>query len=801
MEATMKRVRWVLAGCVWAAAAAHAEDRVRQQRVEAQVQELQVPALQIQNAFGGAMRRTPGFAQNGRVGAFHEPFEGPLTAAKVQRAVDDAVRYFRAHQAPDGAIAEGGYAQGGYTSLAALTLLAAGASPETDDGLRKALNWLAGVEVDNTYVRAIRANVWEYALRKAPYDTRLRDALRKDYDWLVKALGDKEGWRYSMGSTDWDNSVTQYGVLGVWAAARAGIEPGDEFWVRMSRHFRKVQNPDGGWGYTGSGSTANMATAGLATMFLVFDKYHGKSFYSRENPRAFSSGDAAECLVSIEKGMRWLGQRGGGYGDGYYLYGIERTGVAGGRKYIGDEDWFAKGALEALRRQTGDGAMPLGGHGGVVGNTAFATLFLVYGGAPVAFGKLQWGDGQTWNLNPRDLANVAKHLWSAYERPLNWHVVSVRAPAAEFEAPILFVSGAGRAALSDADVAKLREYVEGGGTILAEPSDRDPEFAAALEALPRRMFPEKDYPEYRLAPLPPDHGLFTVTKQDWQSLPRLRGVSDGSRTFFLLSDGYLSADWQMDRTDSDAFRLAMNLLFYATDLRELEGRFASVVPEGKPAAARERKARVARLKHAGGGEGAPMDWVAGPECWRRFAPYAKHICGSALEETAPVSLADGKAPDVEFLHVTGRRGLKLGETERAALKAFVEKGGTVLVDAYAGSRAFAEQARAEIEAVFGPLSDLTDDSVLASGKFLGGSDLTRGIRASRAARRAMREKGGAAGAARLKVVTREKRPAVLFSELDLTAALAGVDNYQSMGYRPDSARRIVGNLVAYATAD
>ena len=32
--------------------------------------------------------------------------------------------------------------------------------------------------------------------------------------------------------------------------------------------------------------------------------------------------------------------------------------------------------------------------------------------------KLEYGGGSDWNLNPRDLANLSKHMWSAYERPL-----------------------------------------------------------------------------------------------------------------------------------------------------------------------------------------------------------------------------------------------------------------------------------------------------------------------------------------------------------------------------------------------
>ena len=225
-----------------------------------------------------------------------------------------------------------------------MTILAAGGDPAADDGLRKALEFLAKQKPDNTYVRGIRANVWEYALRKVPDEKRYRDLLEEDYKWLLAALGDKPGWRYQMASTDWDNSCTQYGVLGIWAATRAGFDPGDKFWIKLSKHFRDCQGPTGGWGYIGGDQpTPNMATAGLASQFLVFDMYHGKTAYSRANPRTFTDGDAAAVLKSIDRGMDWLGKSQGDKGDGYYLYGIERAGVASGRKYIGGQDWFAQG--------------------------------------------------------------------------------------------------------------------------------------------------------------------------------------------------------------------------------------------------------------------------------------------------------------------------------------------------------------------------------------------------------------------------------------------------------------------------
>jgi len=722
----------------------------------------------------------------------------PLTAARIRAAIDNAVVFLRGLQARDGSIEVGGR-NGGCTALAALAMLAAGADPAGDDQLRKALDWLAGIDPDDTYVRGIRANVWEYALRKVPYDTKIRELLKKDYEWLMDAMNDT-AWRYNKGSRDWDNSCSQYAVLGIWAAARAGFEPPEAFWQKVSRHFLKVQGDDGGWSYTTGRSTPNMTTAGLASMFLVFDACHGKSFYSAETPRTFTEGDAAEVLASIERGMAWLGKARGRKNDGYYLYGIERTGVASGRRYFGGEDWFRTGAEVVLASQRRNGSIPIGSWGGPAINTAWCTLFLVYGGAPVAFSKLQYGDGPDWNLNPRDLANVAKQLWSAYERPLNWEVVSIDTAARDLDAPILFLSGAKAATFTEEQVLMLREYLLRGGTIFAEPTDRSEAFADSMHELLRLMFASDEYPKPGLTPLPANHGVYTVLKQDWKQRPRLLGMSDGSRTFFFLSQGYLSADWQMNRTDSDAFKLATNLLFYVTDRGELEGKFATALPDTPPAAPRDAVVTVARVKHVSARHRAG-DWNAAPLAWQAFAPYATHVTGCRLAERRPVSLGDDDLADIQVLHITGREGLHLTARQRAALKRFVDGGGFVLVDAYAGSQPFAKAAREQLEALFGELKPLAADHVLAAGRFEGGEDLSRAVRFTLPARRLLRARGEKPEGQKLRVATIDGRPAVLFSEFDLSAAMAGVANYGAVGYRPRSARKIAGNILAYAMVD
>ena len=731
----------------------------------------------------------------GAIGAaIHERFEPPLTAAKIARALDDAVLFLRSQQAEDGSIGEQSYAQGGSTALATLALLAAGRHPASDHTLRRSLSWLSELKPDNTYVRGIRANVWEYALRRVPHEGRYRAALRADLDWLLRAQGRQGAWRYNATSRDWDNSCTQYAVLGAWAAARAGLDPGDAFWSKVSGHFRRVQNGDGGWGYTGAGSSPNMATAGLASMFLVFDMLYGKDTWRADRPGTFSSGEAAEALTAISRGMEWLGQAQGDRDNAYYLYGIERTGVASGRKYIGGEDWFSRGALAALTRQGPDGSVQMG-YTPVI-STSLVTLFLVYGGAPVAFNKLQHGAGQDWNLNPRDLANLTKHLWSSFERPLAWYSVSVDAPVRELEAPVLLVTGSEGASFSDTQVDRLREYVLRGGTILAEPSDHAAPFRRSMVALLERLFPAASHPGHRLAPLPEDHGVYTVLRRDWTERPRLSGASDGARTFFFLSEGYLTGAWQRNEVQNDAFALAENLLFYATDLGVPGSRLASRLPETRPAPARDARVRVARLRHGEQGP-HPRDWDAARFSLDALAGYARHVAGIEVEERPPASLSDGAPRQVDLLHLTGREELRLSTAEREALRAFVAAGGTLLVDAWAGSPRFAASARRELEAVFGGLQPLAPGDPVIEGRFEGGEDLGRGVRLRLEARRRLRTEGRMARGPQLEGVRIGSRTAVVFSALDLGAGLAGVEAYRAIGYRPASAMRIATNLLCY----
>ncbi len=173
------------------------------------------------------------------------------------------------------------------------------------------------------------------------------------------------------------------------------------------------------------------------------------------------------------------------------------------------------------------------------------------------------------------------------------------------------------------------------------------------------------------------------------------------------------------------------------------------------------------------------------------------MTGRTLKEAAPVVLGKDSLDGVRLLHLTGRTGLTLTDAERAALKKFVEGGGTLLVDSHAGSTAFTKAARKELEALFGPLKPLSSDPVLAEGKFEGGADLTSGVGFTLPARQQIRAHGEKPEGQKLLVARVKGRSAVLFSEFDLVAAGSGIANYKALAYKPESARKVLGNLVTY----
>ncbi|GAF90399.1 unnamed protein product, partial [marine sediment metagenome] len=266
----------------------------------------------------------------------------------------------------------------------------------------------------------------------------------------------------------------------------------------------------------------------------------------------------------LQRALNWFDKHyspSASFGGGpyyYYLYGVERIGLASGYKYFGKKDWYKLGATRLINTQRGGGW-------GSVKDTSFALLFLVRGRAPVLFNRLEY-DGE-WNNRPRALANLTRWTSRKFEREVNWQIINLQTEVEEWhDAPILLISGARKPTFTPKDLDKLREFVWQGGMILsvAECRTKGRVFDRAMRG-PKGVY-SKLFPNYELKRLPNDHPIYTAHFRLKRRIP-LRAISNGVRILAMHTDEDLLLPWQTNAvaTGKDAFELAFNLVFYATD--------------------------------------------------------------------------------------------------------------------------------------------------------------------------------------------------------------------------------------------
>ena len=251
----------------------------------------------------------------------------------------------------------------------------------------------------------------------------------------------------------WDNSNSQYGLLGVWAGAEVGMEVPDQYWKDVQDHWVKWQLRTGEWSYRAHETKGYLAmtSAGVASLLVTHDYL--------DIPQVHGTVGRPPYSPSLEAGLAWLEA-----GDnsvtvpgpdthyaGYDLFGIERVGLASGYKYFGVHDWYRELAAEAVGWQFPNGAWGHEDHGvDTVVETAYALLFLARGRHPVMMTKLKFD--KYWDNRPRDVANLAKFAGRELERPLNWQVVSIDHDWPDyFDSPVLYIASHQAPTLKPAD--------------------------------------------------------------------------------------------------------------------------------------------------------------------------------------------------------------------------------------------------------------------------------------------------------------------------------------------------------------
>lgn len=166
---------------------------------------------------------------------------------------------------------------------------------------------------------------------------------------------------------NYDNSNTQYALLGLRACAEADIEIPQDVWADAEKHLLRTQSNDGGWNYSAGGYSYGSMTAGGLGGLATCKYYQRKKV--KEDP-------------DIQKAVNWLGknftvmENPGMRGNPtawhyYYLYGLQRAGVLAESDSFGPHNWYHLGARFLIIEQADDGSWNKSAQ-----DTCFAVLFL-----------------------------------------------------------------------------------------------------------------------------------------------------------------------------------------------------------------------------------------------------------------------------------------------------------------------------------------------------------------------------------------------------------------------------------------
>ncbi len=300
------------------------------------------------------------------------PEAGALDQALIHLALEKGAAALKAVMAKEPAKGKGPWEYGGHpvgtTALVLLALHASG-SDAKDRVFMAGLRWLLEQPVpDTTYDAGLVAMTLETIGGKR-HKLKITEAARL----LIASQNEAGFWGYPSGNGDHSNS--QYAILGLRHAARAGVSISDRVWKDALEHWLATQNEDGGWSYVPQSkrdtSASSMTAAGVSSLLICLEN------------GTFDAAARTTAEAALDRGFTALGTLMNLGKDGLYaLYGIERAAVLGRRASMAGKPWYGPGAQRILDEQGADGLWT-GSYARPV-DAAFAILFLKKATTPIA---------------------------------------------------------------------------------------------------------------------------------------------------------------------------------------------------------------------------------------------------------------------------------------------------------------------------------------------------------------------------------------------------------------------------------
>ncbi len=668
--------------------------------------------------------------------AFAQAQTDDVLREKVKTAIQRGQKFLLSRQNGNGSFQsgyEGPYSVGS-NSLVGLALITSGMDPK-EDSIQKCLRYIRSEQLpQGTYDIGLAI-----LFLSAAGEARDKPRIQQMAETLIEQQVPSGGWGYGMdgnNSTRWDNSTTQFAILGLREACfQTGMKVDQKVWRKARDHWLNSQmgprdavngSP---WGYSSDqgGVRGSMTVAGLASLEIINSFLIENELTPDGKLDCCGQSNTTTADEAIDAGVRWMNNNirihsnpGGGFLL-YYLYGLERAGKFSGQRFFGKTDWYREGASFLVEGQSpADGAWQGDNEGPAIG-TSLSLLFLAKGLSPVLINKLQYGPRDPnsgaivradWNRHRHDVSNLVdaisiKEQWPHY---LSWQTLDLQVAvkgegvAALQQAPIAYLAGDQKLdSISNEEVALLRDYIIQGGFLFAVQNCDSAAFDQGFRQLITRLFPDGDY---QLRKLENTHDIYRSEAVFASDPPELWGVDFGCRTAIVYAPYDHSCRWDKwmrndTRTNVDiksqigkSMQLGVNVVAYATG-RELRDKLQR--PEalaGVDEADSRSGLRIGRVKHSGG-------WDTAASAVHHLQ-VALHKVGVESSAETPILAANDPALfTCPVLYMHGRKNFTFSPEEATQLKAYFDNGGFLMADACCGAKPFDVSFRKAIQQIFG----------------------------------------------------------------------------------------------------
>ena len=433
---------------------------------------------------------------------------------------------------------------------------------------------------------------------------------------------------------------------------------------------------------------------------------------------------------------------------------------------------------------------------------------------PSLFGKVVWGEQGSftygtgdstkitdWNLCPADLQHLFGKVQGKLGLQYGYDEVSLSSFSGDPDKmAVLFFSGTRTLKLDPQAIAQLRAYVLKGGMLVFDSVAGSPYFYDSAKALMQQAFPE-----LAMRVIPADHPLYhmvdDINSAHYSSnvdsdKPYLEGLYVGSRIGVLISKYGLGCGWddhgvplipQAAYYDpASAESIGLNLVAYAigynhVGMAESKPELFAAVDEKTPT----DEFVFAQIEHEGAFNVHPNSATT---------LLSKLRTATSLRVNLKREIVDPSKDDLSnlsFLYLTGLDDFHLSDNAVTALRSFLQRNGTLLINNGLGLATFDQAVRREMARVI-PGSKL--EAIPLSHSIF--SDVVPIQTANYTPAVAMRY--GKLNTPKLEGITLNGDVRVIYSPIDLEAGWDTTEYPMALAYRSDSATPLGMNILMYA---